>query len=107
MAMALFDNQDSAYTKLVDRYSRYIESPILRLKFLNSTLTEANTAKNRVRWLGWVPYLNSLKIRAMLVVEVAKLLPPARRVPFSFRVASALYRLRLVLYGLCVVMALG
>ena len=30
--------QNLRYTKLVDRYSRYIESPVQRLKFLNSVL---------------------------------------------------------------------
>ena len=33
-----FNPQNLRYAKLVDRYARYIESPVLRLQFLNSAL---------------------------------------------------------------------
>jgi hypothetical protein len=107
MAMAVFDKQDAGYTRLVDRYSRYIESPILRLKFLNSTLTQAGTEGSRLRRLAWLPYIGSLRVRVMLIVELAKVLPPDKRVPLSFRIASLLYRFRLALYAFCLVLSLA
>src|SRR5215471_11784240 len=92
-----FDANDAAYTRLVDHYSRYIESPVLRLKFLNNALG-AESAKRPVilSWMKWLPGIKSLEGRARLTVEVSKFLPTDRPLPLSFRLISAVYRIRLV-----------
>lgn len=95
---------DSRYTKLVDRYSRYIKSPVLRLKFLSTALAKARRDDPTLllRLGRAVPFLGTLPERALLVVEVSKYLPPARRVPAGLRVVSVLYRMRLAVYAVSV-----
>jgi len=108
-----FDGRDAAYTRLVDRYSRYIESPVLRLKFLNSVLGAASGGRPRLltprllMWMQWLPGIKSLEGRARLTVELSKFLPVDRRLPTSFRILSAVYRFRLVVYGTCMALALA
>src|ERR1051325_7535040 len=93
--------QDSAYFKIVDRYARYIESPVLRLKFLNTILKSPQPDS---LWLK-LPYVGSLPERARLIVELSKILPPNHPMPFSLRLTSLLYRVRLAFYAACVVAA--
>ncbi len=90
-----FNTQDLKYAKLVDQYSRHIKSPVLRLKFLNSALKRIPSTG----FLGKVPVAGSLRERAMLIVEVSKVLPPTQRAPWTFRATSLLYRLRFLLYA--------
>jgi len=90
--------QDLRYAKLVDRYSRYIDSPVLRLKFLNSALS-VNPPRNSWKRL---PLVGSLPDRAIIILELSKFLPLDKRVPLGIKLASVLYRIRYALYALCV-----
>lgn len=94
--------QSSAYVKIVDQYAGYIESPVLRLKFLNNALKDAPADNSLMR----VPFVGSLPERARLIVELSKFLPPDRPAPFVFRLTSLLYRARVAVYAICVVFAL-
>ena len=91
-----FDTQDLRYAKLVDRYSRHIESPVLRLKFLNTVLRRTP----RRGLVARLPLSASLGERAQLIFELSKVLPPTHRAPLSFRITSLLYRCRAVVYVL-------
>jgi hypothetical protein len=95
-------SQDSAYMKIVDRYARYIESPVLRLKFLNNVLRSSQPDTLLMR----LPFVGSLPERANLIIELSKILPPSSRVPLTLRLTSLLYRMRLLVYAACVVLAL-
>jgi hypothetical protein len=94
--------QDSTYIKIVDRYSRYIESPVLRLKFLNTILKSPQPDNLWMR----LPFVGSLPERAKLIVELSKILPPNNPMPLALRLTSLLYRVRLAFYAACVVVAL-
>jgi hypothetical protein len=96
-----FHPQNLRYARLVDRYSRYIESPVLRLKFLNSVL---NVEQPRNRWKK-MPLVGSLPDRAMIIVELSKVLPLGRPAPLGLRLATFLYRVRYALYAMCVGLA--
>ncbi len=102
LAMQEFHPQNLRYTRLVDRYSRYIESPVLRLKFLNSVL---NVEQPRNSWKKW-PLVGSLPDRAMIIVELSKVLPLGRPAPLGIRLASLMYRVRYALYAMCVAVAI-
>ena len=102
LSMMEFNTQDLKYAKLVDKYSRHIKSPVLRLKFLNSTLKRIPSAG----LLRKLPVAGSLRERAMLIVELSKVLPPTHRAPWSFRITSLLYRLRVLVYISCVAVVL-
>jgi hypothetical protein len=95
-------SQDSAYMKIVDRYARYIESPVLRLKFLNSVL---KSPQPDTIWMR-LPFVGSLPERAQLIIELLKVLPSNNPVPLALRLTSLLYRLRIVVYAACVVFAI-
>jgi hypothetical protein len=97
-----FHPQNLGYARLVDRYSRYIESPVLRLKFLNSTL---NVEQPQHRWKR-LPLVGSLPDRAMIIVELSKVLPPNQPAPLGIRLASLMYRVRYALYAMCVAVAI-
>ena len=88
---------------MVDQYSRYIKSPVLRLKFLQSALKTDAPQK----WAWRIPFLGSIPERARLVLELSKVLPPDQPAPFSFRLASIAWRLRYVAYALCMAMILS
>jgi len=90
--------QNLRYAKLVDRYSRYIDSPVLRLRFLNSALS---LTPPHDRWKK-LPLVGSLPDRAFIILELSKVLPLDQRVPIGIRLASLLYRVRYALYGLSV-----
>ena len=94
--MQEFLPQNLRYAKLVDRYSRYIDSPVLRLKFLNSAL---NLTPPHDRWKK-LPLVGSLPDRAFIILELSKVLPLDKQVPLGIKLASLLYRVRYVLYGL-------
>jgi hypothetical protein len=98
-----FKPQDLRYAKLVDRYSRYIKSPVLRLKFLNNTL---NFNPQQRRWMK-LPLIGLLPERAILIAELAKVLPPTEPAPLALRLTSLLYRIRFAVYGACIVLALS
>ena len=101
--MSDFSPQDERYARLVDRYSRYIQSPVLRLKFLNNTL---RAAPPRDFWAR-VPMVGTLPERATLIFELSKLMPPTASLPLALRVTSLLYRVRYAVYGVTLVLALG
>ncbi|HKA17636.1 MAG TPA: peptidoglycan recognition family protein [Blastocatellia bacterium] len=94
--MQEFLPQNLRYAKLVDRYSRYIDSPVLRLKFLNSALS---VTPPHDRWKK-LPLVGSLPDRAFIILELSKVLPLDQQVPLGIKVASLLYRIRYALYGL-------
>jgi hypothetical protein len=98
-----FKIQDERYAKLVDQYSRHIKSPVLRLKFLQTALKADASQK----WVWRLPFLKSLPERARLVVELSKVLPPGQPAPFSFRLAAIVWRLRYVVYAMCVAVMLS
>src|SRR3954465_13363025 len=95
--------QNLRHAKLVDRYSRYIKSPILRLKFLQSAMKIEPPAgfTNRVPIVGTLPY------RALLIVELSKVMPVNEAAPLALRLTALLYRLRYGVYAACVIAALG
>jgi hypothetical protein len=93
--MQEFLPQNLRYAKLVDRYSRYIDSPVLRLKFLNSALS---LTPPHDRWKK-LPLVGSLPDRAFVILELSKFVPLDKQVPLGIRLASLLYRIRYVLYG--------
>ncbi|HKY06548.1 MAG TPA: peptidoglycan recognition family protein [Blastocatellia bacterium] len=96
-----YKTQDVRYTKLVDRYSRYIESPVLRLKFLNSVMSINQSDSARMK----IPFIGSLPERAVLIMELSKVLPPNRPAPVGLRITSLLYRLRFAVYAVCFIFA--
>jgi len=98
-----FNPQNLRYAKLVDRYSRYIESPVLRLKFLNSALKLEPPSGLILR----LPMIGSLPERAMLILELSKVLPLDQSAPIGIRITSLLYRIRFAVYALSVVAALA
>ncbi|HSE97864.1 MAG TPA: hypothetical protein VLD57_06290, partial [Blastocatellia bacterium] len=98
-----FNSQDLRYAKLVDRYSRYIKSPVLRLKFLNNTLNTAPPQARRMK----LPFIGTLPERAVLITELAKVLPPNEPAPLALRLTSVLYRIRFLVYGACIALLLG
>ena len=97
-----FHPQDLGYAKVVDRYSRYIESPVLRLKFLNSAL---KVEHSRSLWKK-LPLVGSLPDRAMIIVELSKVLPLDQPAPLGIRLTTMLYRVRYALYAMCAALAL-
>lgn len=97
-----FDPQNLRYARLVDRYSRFIESPVLRLKFLKSAL---NVKPPKNSWKR-LPVVGSLPDRAMIIVELSKVLPLGQPAPLGIRLASLMYRIRYALYATCVAVAI-
>lgn len=97
-----FNPQNLRYAKLVDRYSRYIESPVLRLKFLNSAMRLEPPSGFLMR----LPMLGGLPHRAMLIVELSKVLPLDKPAPRMLRLTALLYRARYAVYAACLVLAL-
>lgn len=95
--MTEFKLRDVRYARLVDRYSRYIKSPVQRLKFLNSAMKAdpPNSAAAKI------PFLGSLAERSFLILELSKYLPPTQPAPLALRLTSILYRLRFVAYAAC------
>jgi hypothetical protein len=81
---------------LVERYSRYIESPILRLKFLKTAMSLVPS--NRP-WYMRLPLLRLLPESALLAAELVKFLPPRSPLPLGVRFISTLYRIRLAIYA--------
>ncbi len=94
---------DTQYTKIVDRYARYIESPVLRLKFLNAVMK----SKPQGGLLMRLPLVGGLPERARLITELAKVLPLQTRVPFSLRFTAFLYKIRFAVYALSAVAVLA
>lgn len=97
-----FDSENLRFAKLVDQYSRYVESPVLRLRFLNSAL---RLDRERSFW-NKLPLVGSLPERAMIVVELSKVLPIEQPAPLGIRLTSILYRIRYALYAMCVALML-
>jgi N-acetylmuramoyl-L-alanine amidase len=96
--MQEFQPQNLRYIRLVDRYSRYVESPVLRLKFLNSAL---NVDQPRNAWKR-LPLVGSLPDRAMIIVELSKVLPLDQPAPPGIRLATLMYRVRYALYAMSI-----
>src|SRR5262249_12194134 len=89
---------------LVDRYSRYLESPVQRLKFLDGLRKIQNEDTWFLRKMAlWLPVLGSIRQRALIAIEVAKLMPAGRRAPLNFRILFFVYRLRLAPYAACLI----
>jgi N-acetylmuramoyl-L-alanine amidase len=95
--------QNLRYAKLVDRYARYVKSPILRLKFLQSAM-KIDPPESFVNRL---PVIGSLQHRALLIVELSKVLPVTEAAPLALRITALLYRLRHAVYAACVLIALA
>ena len=91
--------------KLVERYSRYITSPVQRLRFLQSAM-RIEPPEGLVSRL---PVVGSLSHRALLIVELSKVLPVTQSAPLGLRLTALLYRLRYGVYAaaLSVALALG
>lgn len=89
--------------KLVDRYARYIKSPILRLKFLQSAMKIVPPAG----FVNRLPVVGTLQHRALLIVELSKVLPVTEPAPLALRLTALLYRLRYGVYAACLVAALA
>ncbi|HLG16767.1 MAG TPA: peptidoglycan recognition family protein [Blastocatellia bacterium] len=88
---------DPEYAKLVDQYSRYLDSPVLRLKFLNIAFKE----ERKLRRLERMLVVGTLHDRARLVFELSKLLPLGKKVPLALRITAFLNRLRYVVWAVC------
>jgi hypothetical protein len=97
-----FNPQNLRYAKLVDRYARHIESPVLRLRFLNSALKLEPPSGPLMK----LPMIGSLPERAMLILELSKVLPLDQPAPIGIRITSLLYRMRFAVYALSVAFAL-
>ena len=97
-----FHPQNLRYAKLVDRYSRYIESPVLRLKFLNSALNADQPSSSWKR----LPFVGSLPDRAVIIMELSKVLPLDRPAPLGIRLASLMYRVRYAVYAMSVALVI-
>ena len=97
-----FHPQNLRYARVVEQYSRYIESPVLRLKFLNSAL---KNEKPKSRWTR-IPFLGTLPDRAMIIVELSKVLPLDHPAPLGIRLTTLLYRMRYALYAMCAALAI-
>src|SRR5437868_5166259 len=95
--------QNLRYAKLVDRYARYVKSPILRLKFLQSAM-KIDPPEGFVTRL---PVVGSLQHRALLIVELSKVLPVTEAAPLALRITALLYRLRHAVYAACLLIALA
>jgi hypothetical protein len=87
------------YAKLIEHYSKYIDSPVQRLKFLNNAFTDDHPRSGALR----IPLVGSLPERARLVVELSKVLPPNKPAPLGVRLTSLAYRLRFLVYAASVV----
>ena len=98
-----FNPQSLRYAKLVDRYSSYIESPVLRLKFLNSAMK----LEPPNGFLMKLPALGSLPVRAMLILELAKVLPLNKPAPARLRLTALMYRCRYAVYAASVAFVLA
>jgi hypothetical protein len=97
-----FDQQNLRYARVVEQYSRYIVSPVLRLKFLKNALKHDCTNS---LWTK-IPFLGTLPDRAMIIVELSKVLPIDQPAPLGIRLTSLLYRVRYALYAICIALAL-
>jgi N-acetylmuramoyl-L-alanine amidase-like protein len=97
-----FHPQNLRYARVVERYSRYIESPVLRLKFLKNALKDDQTNSLWKR----IPFLGALPDRAMIIVELSKVLPIDQPAPLGIRLTALLYRVRYALYAMCIALAL-
>jgi len=75
---------------------------VLRLKFLKGAL---NCEQEHNSWKR-LPLLGSLPDRAMIIVELSKVLPLGQPVPLGIRLASLMYRVRYSLYAMCIALAL-
>lgn len=106
--MVNLSQHNATYTRLVDEYSRYITSPVHRLKFLNSALSvNQRPGSLSSRLIGRLPLVGSISERALIAVEVSKYLPPGRPTPAGIRLASVLYKLRLLVYAASLLFVLG
>jgi len=97
-----FHPQNLRYARVVERYSRYIESPVLRLKFLKNALKDDQPDSLLKR----IPFLGTLPDRAMIIIELSKVLPIDQSAPLGIRLTAVLYRIRYALYAMCVALVL-
>jgi hypothetical protein len=95
--------QTLRYAKRVDRYARYIKSPILRLKFLQSAMK----IEPPEGFVNRLPVVGSLQHRALLILELSKVLPVTEAAPLALRITALLYRLRHAVYAACLMAALA
>jgi N-acetylmuramoyl-L-alanine amidase len=95
--------QNLRYAKLVDRYARYVKSPILRLKFLQSAMKIEPPRS----FINRLPLVGSLQHRALLIVEISKVLPVTEAAPLALRLTALLYRLRYAVYAACLLVTLA
>jgi hypothetical protein len=92
-------------TALVDTYSRYIQSPVQRLKFLDRVLKAKSPSANLfLKIFRWLPVVGTLNERAFLVIELAKFLPANRKLPPPLRLVFILHKLRYGVYAACMLL---
>jgi hypothetical protein len=90
-------------TVLVDQYSRYIESPVQRLKFLDSVLKKKSPRNNPVvKLVRYLPFVGSLDERVFLIMELSRFLPAGKALPGSLRWVLMVARLRVLAYAMSV-----
>jgi hypothetical protein len=97
-----FHPQNLRYARVVEQYSRYIESPVLRLKFLKNALKDDQLNSPWKR----IPFVGTLPDRAMIIVELSKVLPIDQPAPLGIRLTALLYRIRYALYAMCLALVL-
>lgn len=88
-------SQNLRYAALVERYSRYLDSPVLKLKFLNGAM-KADLPRSIWKRL---PLAGSLSDRAIIILELSKVLPLGQPAPPGVRLTSLLYRMRYAVYA--------
>jgi hypothetical protein len=91
---------DRLSARVIEEYSALLDSPPARLKFLRRAVARchAEASVGPSRW----PLYDRFRIRKAVVEELVPLLPDARRLPASVRLAFWAFRLRVPLYGMCI-----
>jgi hypothetical protein len=90
------------YAKLIEQYSKYIDSPVQRLKFLNNAFNQEPPRRSLI-----LPIIGALPERARLVVELSKVLPPNKPAPLAVRLTSLAYRLRFLVYAMSALLVIS
>ena len=94
--MPELNDQNLKYAKLIEKYSKYVDSPVQRLKFLNNAFSLGQSRSGLMR----LPLVGSLPERARLVLELSKVLPPNKPAPLGVRLTSLAFRLRFLIYAM-------
>lgn len=94
-------------SKVLDRYSRYLDSPVQRLKFLDNVLKlEQKPSGFWGSLILKIPMAGAFRRHALITLELAKVLAPAGRAPIGLRLTYLLYRVRILVYAVCFITAI-